>query len=336
MELWNGIPGLSEKMDRVNREIDRLLQTRDPLMAEVMAWLLSRRGKQLRPAMMLLSAAFGRWNECLIEFAAALEIMHMASLVHDDVVDDAKERRGVESVQSRYGKNVAVYAGDFMIFSVLSNLSFTPTKRQADYFRSLSNLCEGELLQYENLHNTELTKEDYLRRIQGKTATLFELACRVGAMESGCDKLMQQALVAYGNAFGCLFQIQDDLMDFLGASHMGKQTETDLSEGIYSLPVIFTLDSAKGKTQLRPLLQEFQETSDPEVLSAVCRLVEEGEGVVRAVEVLREYKDKAQAALVDLPDIPERMCLWSLAEMVCAGVLSLWEQRVGAVAGRGI
>jgi len=320
MSLWKEIPGFQEKMSQVNRKIDSFLSTDDPLMSKVMEWILRRRGKQLRPAIMLLSASFGTWHNRVIDMAAALEIIHTASLVHDDIIDEAGERRGQESVQSRFGKNVAVYAGDFMILSALSNLSSIPTKRQAGYFRSLSEMCRGELLQYENLHNINLTKEDYLRRIHGKTGSLFHLACWMGAEECECTPEIAEALQNFGTSFGYLFQLQDDIMDFVNAAHMGKPTGSDLKDGIYSLPVIFALDAPKTRNALRRLLSRYKAHPDESTLLTIHKIIQQTNALQRSMQVMIEYADEATAALQVLPATAERDCFISLTTNLCENV----------------
>lgn len=321
----NEIPKFQKRLDRVNKKIDEFLLTNDSLMSEVMRWILQNRGKQLRPTMMLLASSFGTWDERIIEFAAFLEIIHMASLVHDDIVDDAKMRRGYQSVQRRFGKIVAVYAGDFMIFATLSRLSFIPNKRQVSYFRSLLELCNGELLQYENLHNINLTEKDYLQRIQGKTGTLFRLACKVGAIEARCNAQTVKALESYGTLFGEMFQIQDDLMDFFGVLDMGKKTQTDLQNGIYSLPVIFSMQDPFVGIKIQELLIKYKNELDESMLFALYDIIKQTDGLKKSIQILQTYDLKIQETLSPLPDTIEKKYLIMIANQLYKNVSDTYD-----------
>ncbi len=321
---------IDDKMRLVNQKIESFLLTNDSFMNEVMEWQLRSRGKQLRPKLLLLAAAFGKWKDSIAEVAAALEILHMASLVHDDIVDDAQQRRGNDSVQFRFGRNVAVYAGDYMVFCVLSKLSYLPSKQQCDMYRSLSNLCKGELMQYENLHNLQLTEDQYFQQIQGKTATLFQVACSAGAIEGGCKEPVVEALAEFGRHFGIMFQLQDDLLDCIGAQ-MGKPTKTDVGLGVYTLPIIYALNNSSQGMRLKELLEEYRNTRRDDIYVEIQDVIVEAGGVQYAVECMRALREGAIKAIDVLPNNKKKENLMAFFDSIYNKTLQVVDNSVASI-----
>ena len=319
---------IDDKMLLVNQKIEEFLLTDDSFMNEIMKWQLRSKGKQLRPRLMLMSASFGSWKDRLIEFAAALEILHMASLVHDDIVDDAQQRRGKDSVQYRFGRNAAVYAGDYMVFCVLSKFSYLPSRQQCEVYRSLSNLCKGELMQYENLYNVHLTEEKYIQQIQGKTATLFQIACSIGSIESGCKDSVVESLAEFGKNFGIMFQLQDDLLDCVGAKNMGKRTESDIGLGVYTLPLVHALNDPIARPQLKVLLEEYRNKQQDDVYHKIQNWVIKAGGVEYTIERLKNFREWAIRAIEPLPNIEEKTMLINLSDAICNNAVYIAEQSV--------
>lgn len=311
---------INEKMTLVNERMDSILDTDDPFMREIMDWILASRGKQLRPRLVLLSSSFGTWNESIIELAASLEVLHMASLVHDDIVDDSPTRRGRDSVYKRFGKHAAVYAGDYMVFAILSHLNHLAPTRLFHVYKMLNKMCNGELSQYENLFNTALTEEAYYKQIEGKTATLFQIACSVGASESGCDDQTIESLSDYGLNFGMMFQIQDDLLDVLGAKTMGKPTDSDIYAGIYTLPVIYALQHESNSGQLLHMLNDYHSNADKKLYEQIIATIYKTGGIEYSINRMFYYKNCAEHSISNLADTDEKSEMIRILDQICGMV----------------
>lgn len=230
----------------------------------VLETLLGAPGKMLRARLLLRCAAVGpdavEQHERLCGMAALIELTHLASLIHDDVIDDAKLRRGRPSVQGQYGKDTAVYAGDFLISRVFS---WGAREGLLDAVERLAltveEMCLGEIGQAQCRFREDVTVEDYYTNIRGKTAALFRTACGLGAAEAGCTDGVIDRLERFGETLGIVFQIRDDLLDFSGDRTAGKEVHKDFRDGIYTLPVLMALRSREGRAALLPLMRESRE-----------------------------------------------------------------------------
>jgi heptaprenyl diphosphate synthase len=281
--------------------------------------LIERGGKRLRPVLLLLSASFGRWNEDkLLRAAAALELIHIASLYHDDVMDRAELRRAGASANARWGNVPATFAGTYLfarasaVFASLGN----------DVNRLVSeaslDLCSGQLQEVENAFNLDLSEDEHSTILARKTATLFRLPCRLGAHLGGVARRQAASLDRYGRLLGLAFQLTDDALDLAGtAEEVGKSTGNDLRQGVFTLPVLRALrrPGAIGE-RLRDLLSRVQ-LSDGEV-AAVLDLVRESGAVDEGLQVARGYAARARAALEGLPSGPPRRSLARLTELVAS------------------
>ena len=222
----------------------------------------STAGKMIRPRLVLLSGSFGPFYEVkidkLFKLAAMIELTHLASLIHDDIVDDAPFRRGERSVQSKYGKDAAVYAGDFIICRINYTLARENMNEAAAVLsQTIEHMCEGEIGQAMCRYREDVSTDDYLWNIQGKTTALFKAACQLGASEMGCSKETVSKLSAFGECLGTMFQLRDDLLDFTSdEAQIGKETHKDFRDGIYTMPVLMTLKDPEGRKVLLPIIQE--------------------------------------------------------------------------------
>lgn len=249
-----------ERVRHYIREIGGTAAHRTPT-AAVLEDALSSSGKMLRPRLLLECAAFGpdayEQRERLYILAAMVELTHMASLIHDDIVDEAPFRRGKSSVQARWGKDAAVYAGDLLIARV-----YARGIREGLYdaveclARTTEEMCAGEIGQAACRWREDVSIEKYYANICGKTAALFRTACGIGAAETGCPEEICKRLECFGEALGYLFQLRDDLLDFSGATReAGKETHKDFRDGIYTLPVLMALRVEQGRKMLLPLIR---------------------------------------------------------------------------------
>ena len=218
------MPEMKAEMEKVNRHIERLCHSNNASMRKVIDWILEARGKQIRPILTLLCAKLKNKKVDATEMAAIIEICHTASLVHDDIIDDADERRGQLSVQKKFGREMAIYAGDFMIFVTLGRTDFRLKPWYRDMFQKLEVMCDGELAQFDNQYNVNISENQYIANIIGKTSSMFGIACGAGAYEGGCNIKEREMVDAFSTNFGLLFQIRDDLMDFVCTHDVSLKT----------------------------------------------------------------------------------------------------------------
>ena len=224
--------------------------------------VLNISGKMIRAKILLLSAFSGtNWKnnkERICKLAAMVELTHLASLIHDDIVDDSPYRRGKQSIQRKYGKDAAVFAGDFLIarvfyYGVVENLN----EAVSILAKTIENMCIGEIEQELYHYQEDISEEKYFEIIERKTAALFQAACSIGARESVCSKELTQKLELFVRNLGLMFQIKDDILDFTSNSKdLGKETHKDFQNGIYTFPVIMTLKNSKLREVLEPIMKK--------------------------------------------------------------------------------
>lgn len=245
--FWNEYPNIETKLNQVNDKIQNSVQTRNVEFKKVIDPVIENRGKMLRAAFVLIGARFGDIEEeKLIALSSSVEMFHLATLVHDDIVDESKLRRGIETVQSKMGKDYAVYTGDFILMRSMMLLSEYDLNKSniKMLLKSVDRVCQGEILQYTFRYSKEATLMDYIKIVSGKTATLFALSLSIGALEAKCDSKTCHLLEKIGYNIGVAFQIKDDLLDFTGDEiSVGKNTQADIIKGYYTLPIIMSLKS---------------------------------------------------------------------------------------------
>ena len=272
-------------------------------------------GKRLRPLLLVLAARMGDpGRDDLLRAATAIEVLHTATLIHDDIVDGAGTRRGVPTAVERYGREIAAAAGDYLFAETFSELAGVGDARLIRAFAEASvGLAVGELEQYRaNGANVEV--EAYLEHIRKKTAGLIRVACVAGGTLGGLSLAQIDALATYGQALGVAFQMSDDIMDLVGKPGlMGKGIGTDLAEGTVTLPVIFALREGDAGTIRRVLTDP---SPSPELLEAGIEAVLATDAVARTEEWARGEIEGALRDLDLLPDCPERDFLESVAAEV--------------------
>ena len=227
-------------------------QAPSPFLGEVASYLTGAGGKRIRPAVTLLASRLGNSSDPkAIMAAAAIEITHMATLYHDDVIDEGDLRRGVPSANAKWGNTVAILAGDFL-FARSSSLAAEVGGRVPRILAdAIASVVEGQLLQLEADFDVSRNLDHYLRTISGKTAALFEAAARIGALLGGLDGNAESAVASFGRSFGMAFQVADDLLDLTASEEeLGKPPGSDLREGVYNLPVIWAIENRPGLTDL--------------------------------------------------------------------------------------
>lgn len=310
---------VEERLRLVEREIERACHSEVALVRRNAEYLHRSGGKRLRPAMVLLCAqACGYEGDADIQLGAAVEFIHTATLVHDDIVDDAKVRRGHAAANQVWGNQLAVLLGDYiyirsMAMSVaLGNLRLVEVLTEA-----ASRLLEGEILDVTSSGDSQLSEEDYLKTIDRKTAALFAACGQSAAILAGATPEMEQGLAGYGSNLGMAFQLVDDLLDYIAdPDRLGKQTGADLREGKMTLPAIYLLRDGT-EAQREHILGCL---GDPEVSDDDLRLVVEAMHDCGAIdasrEVAAEYARRACESLEALPESQARSALAGLPDFV--------------------
>ena len=218
----------------------------DGLLKQALEHIRQRAGKQMRPMLTLLCAKnYGEVTSVTQHAAVALELLHTASLVHDDVVDESMERRGQPSVNASYNNKVAVLVGDYILSTCLLHVSFTENHKILYYLSELGRtLAAGEILQLQNIKNQEISEDVYYQVIKQKTAALFETCCGIGALSAGAPEFEVERAKKFGQNLGMIFQIRDDIFDYFDSNEVGKPTGNDMAEGKLTLPVIYALNNS--------------------------------------------------------------------------------------------
>lgn len=283
------------------------------------ASILSNSGKQMRPLLTVLFAracSGGKTTDATVRYASASELLHNATLLHDDVADDSAQRRGVPTIMSLMGPSVAVLIGDYWLVKALDLiLSDAPSDTVVlkIFSKTLSALAEGELLQLQKAQNGDTVEEDYLRIIYNKTASLFEAACVSGVLSVSASEQYEAAAREYSIALGNAFQIQDDILDYDGTESVGKPLGVDVLEQKITIPLLGALSnvSEQEEKRIRGLVNDI--VGHPEHRDEIVTFVKENGGLEYSRMRLDEYVEKAVRALDVLPDSQEKAFLVELA-----------------------
>lgn len=247
-------PELSLELQAVQEKIQTAVSEASDDIRVPLGTLTNETGKMLRPAFLILSSHFGTFDrEKMITLASAIEILHMATLVHDDVIDRSAVRRGLPTLHTVYGEKNAVIMGDYLFSRAFRLASDYAEKENAlSIAQVVSRICEGEMHQNVRRYNASVSKREYLRRIMGKTALLFLLCCHIGAEESSCDPEVAMHLRRFGYNIGMGFQIIDDILDLTAREEvLGKPVGTDIRDGVYTLPLIYAMENDDGSLSHR-------------------------------------------------------------------------------------
>jgi len=297
----SSLPHLEADLARVEIALREAVQAGDPFLTQVAGHLIPAGGKRLRPALALCAGQLcgGPAPEDVIQGACAVELVHLGSLYHDDVMDEARTRRNVESVNARWGNLVAILAGDFLLARASEIAARLGTEVAGLLAATIGRLCEGQVLELSQTFQVDRSEKDYLSSIAGKTAALMSTACRIGGITAGVDRSVIDALTAYGQRVGMVFQIIDDILDVVATDEqLGKPAGNDLVEGVYTLPVIRAL-AADADHSLRSLLGG---PVDAAAVEQARALVRANGAVASAIDVARDFAAEADAELARLVD----------------------------------
>ena len=297
MKLEKIYSPIKKELNRIEFELrSQLLSSEDKFILQVNRYLLDSTGKRLRPSLLLLCAKTNNhWNEKAIPVAACLELIHTASLVHDDVLDEADLRRNKTAFNTRWGNEPAILTGDYLYFKAFSVLSQLEVPRISSIVSfAAEQMCEGEIIQTCKTYQLDLSEEDYLEIIRKKTASLMAASCEAGAVLSGSHPSLQKALAHYGLNFGMAFQIIDDCQDLTASpNETGKSTYKDIEQGKMTLPLIYLMKKASKKDK-QALINLF-ERERQEVIALLARYETIGLSLQRAKEYLIKAKDELKA-----------------------------------------
>lgn len=312
--FWSNYPEISDELDAVLEIIRQVNQSSEEHLNESVDYLTATGGKMLRPALFMMGSRFGpeadaQKKQSLLTLAAAIENLHLATLIHDDVVDESRLRRGKETIQSRYGKEFAVYMGDYLLcqcFLMLSDHAYDKETLKV-LSTGVSKVCLGEIRQYQNRHNPALSLREYKKIIAGKTAALFAVSLFSGAREAGAEEGVTKTLARIGYCVGMAFQIIDDLLDYQGeTSVFGKDTLIDLQKGYFTLPLIVGMQGSAGR-EIREILERAEiKAEDAGVLS---RLLKESAAMEVSERSAAAYTRRALNYVKRLPEGPGRTLL---------------------------
>jgi heptaprenyl diphosphate synthase len=298
--MWNNNEFLQGEMKQIEEQLRKALKTRNNTVQEALIKLQQSGGKRLRPALTVLGATFGEYKSSeIVPLAASLEIIHMATLIHDDIIDDTKLRRGAETLHSMLGRDVAVYTGDFLFtraFSLIADIADINIMKNVS--KGMAYICDGEIDQNEQRYSKNTTVKQYLKRISGKTAALFAISLAAGGYKAGCSQRIVNKLGYIGKEIGMAFQIIDDILDFTGTeSKIGKPAFNDVIQGVYTLPLIFALNS-EYKSETEKALDKMNEDNG-DSLKAV---LEQAAVIEKTRKIAMGYVEKARRKTQELPD----------------------------------
>lgn len=308
------------ELELVERELERSIAAASPLVSSMGQYLREGGGKRVRPALLLLSAKLvaGRATDSAIRMAAVMEMLHTATLVHDDIIDDAKVRRGRPSANAKWGNDVTVLMGDWLYMTAFD---MTLRERNFDILDLLTNMTrlmtEGEIIQLGLKGNSRITEEEHLDIVRRKTAYMFSASAEVGAIVAGATPEQRRALRDYGLLLGMAFQLVDDILDFVSTEEkLGKPIANDLREGKLTLPVIYLLEG--GNQEYRRIVEAIIQEGEFKTISRgeLLELLEREGALERARASARRYAEEAARALSPFPQSDFKRALVSVSHFV--------------------
>lgn len=304
---------ISEELVLFEAHFREAVKSRVALLDRIMQYIVKRKGKQLRPMFVLLSARLGgQINESSYRAASLVELLHTATLVHDDVVDEAMERRGMFSINAIWKNKIAVLVGDYLLSKgLLLSLNNKDHLVLQILSEAVKLMSEGELLQIEKSRNLNLNEAVYYEIINGKTASLLASACAAGASTTFDDPTMIEKMRSFGEKVGMAFQIKDDLFDY-GSQDVGKPTGNDIKEKKLTLPLIYTLNKCSIDLKRKIIYIIKNQNTDKEKVQFVIDQVVATGGIAYAVSKMENYRNEAMEILHQFPDTEIRRALEEL------------------------
>ena len=305
---------ISEEMQKFEPYFRNMMKSKVPLLSIITNYIIRRKGKQMRPMFVFLSAKLnGEINHSSYNAAALIELLHTATLIHDDVVDEAYERRNFFSINALWKNKIAVLTGDFLL---AKGLMLSIEEKEFDLLKivsdSVKEMSEGELLQIEKSRKLNITEEVYFEIIRKKTATLISSCCAAGAKSVGVSDDIVEKMKLFGNYVGIAFQIKDDIFDYQSKNLIGKPTGNDIKEKKLTLPLIYVLDNASNSDRKKYLSIVKRHNNNSEKVKEVIDFVVENGGLDYSQKKMMEYIQKAMNILSDFPESAAKKSLSDL------------------------
>ena len=268
----------------------------DGMLESVLSHIRQRGGKRMRPMLILLTAKnYGQVSDVTQNAALGLELLHTASLVHDDVVDESDERRGQPSVRAEYNNKVAVLVGDYILSTALLRVALSKNHQIVEELAELGRiLAAGEILQLSNITNQEISEDIYYQVINQKTAVLFEACCKLGAISVGASQEVIEKSAQFGHNIGMIFQIRDDIFDYYDSKEIGKPTGNDMLEGKLTLPVIYSLNHYKNEAVLNLAKKVKNGTINSDEIAVLIEFAKQYGGIKYAEQKMEEFAKECQ------------------------------------------
>ena len=309
---------VAEDLARYERLFDSVLDHEDDFLGRALQYVRSRKGKMMRPLLVLLIAReCGAIGEKALHSAVTLELLHTASLVHDDVVDESNERRGQASVNAVYGNQISVLVGDYLLSKSLQEAAFTGSLRIVDIISCLGGtLSEGEIFQIANIRSEQISEEAYFRIIDHKTAALFAACAELGALSADAGEDFIEKARRFGEIVGICFQIRDDIFDYYSNSEIGKPTGRDMAEGKLTLPVIYALKSTNDAEMLALADKVKKGEADRAEIETLIAFAKQNGGIEYAERKMQELRSQAYAAIASFKNEAVRKSLEQYIDFV--------------------
>ncbi len=306
---------LNADLQLVEKELEAAMQSDYSLLSEAALHLLQAGGKRIRPVLVLLAGKFGDYDiERIKHVAVALELIHMASLVHDDVIDDAEMRRGRPTIKAKWSNRFAMYTGDYIFARSLELMSRLDNPLAHRILaRTIVEVCRGEIEQIKDKYRFDQKLRSYLRRIRRKTALLIAVSCQLGAIAANAPQEVADRLYLFGYYVGMSFQITDDILDFVGTEEqLGKPAGSDLLQGNVTLPALFAMEDRHVKEKI---VSVHPHTPASEMSDIISRIKETG-AIEKSYALSDRYLQKAFAVLETLPKNKARSTLYNVAKYI--------------------
>ena len=286
---------IESELSDFNDLFNQALSHTDGLLSQALAYIRQRTGKRMRPMLILLMARnYGNVSAVTQNAAVGLELLHTASLVHDDVVDESEERRGQASVNATYDNKVAVLVGDYLLSTALLHVAYTKNTNIVRYLAELGRtLASGEILQLSNISNDKISEDVYYQVIKQKTAALFEACCAIGALSAGASEEEIECAKRFGQNLGIIFQIRDDIFDYYDSQEIGKPTGNDMAEGKLTLPVIYALNSSGDDSMLKLAYKVKERMATTDEIASLVAFAKENNGIEYAKKRMNDFHQEA-------------------------------------------
>jgi heptaprenyl diphosphate synthase len=315
MKFKMAYPFLNADLDLIEQELEKTVSSTEPLLSEAGLHLLQAGGKRIRPVFVLLSAMFGEYDiDKVKKVAIALEIIHMASLVHDDVIDDAELRRGKPTIKAKWDNRIAMYTGDYLFARSLEIMtSLENIAAHQILSKTIVEVSLGEIEQIKDKYDFDQNLRVYLRRIKRKTALLIAASCQLGAIAGGVPESIHKKLFLFGYYVGMSFQITDDILDFTSTEEeLGKPVGGDLIQGNITLPVLYAMENPELKKKISKVTSDTPQAEMAEII----HVISSSNAIERSIQVSDMYLEKGFSILNQLPKNRARSALSNIAKYI--------------------